>query len=62
MTIEPGPASAPSDNGKNMALVLYILSLAGFFTGGLTSLVALIIGLVKRMSTAAPSTPATSSS
>lgn len=48
MTIEPGPASAPSDNGKNMALVLYILSLAGFFTGGLTSLVALIIGLVKK--------------
>jgi uncharacterized membrane protein len=48
MTIEPGPASAPSDSGKNMALVLYILSLAGFLTGGLTSLVALIIGLVKK--------------
>lgn len=31
-----------------MALVLYVLSLAGFFTCGLTSLVALIIGLVKK--------------
>lgn len=48
MTIEPGPAPAPSDSGKNMALVLYVLSLAGFFTCGLTSLVALIIGLVKK--------------
>lgn len=48
MTIEPGPAPAPSDSGKNMALVLYILSLAGFFTGGLTSVVALIIGLMKK--------------
>ena len=48
MTIEPGPAPAPSDSGKTIVLVMYILSLAGFFTGGLTSLIALILGLVKK--------------
>lgn len=54
MTIEPGPESPPqaqpvvADSGKNLALVLYVLSLAGLVTGGLTSLAALIIGHLKR--------------
>lgn len=33
---------------RTLAIVIYALSLAGFLTGGLTSLAALIIGLVKR--------------
>lgn len=54
MTIDPAPESQPqpqpiiTDGGKTLALVIYLLSLAGLVTGGLTSLVALIIGFIKR--------------
>lgn len=47
MTDAPPPPASSSDL-RTIAIVLYCLSLAGFLTGGLTSLVALILGLVKR--------------
>ncbi len=48
MTYDPGPAPTTSDSNKTLTIILYVLSLAGFLTGGLTSLVALVIGLVKK--------------
>lgn len=49
MSQEPDPPyTVPAGNdAKTLAIVLYALSIAGFVTGGLTSLVALIIGLIK---------------
>lgn len=46
MTFEPAPA-APQDSHKTLAIVLYVLSLAGFVTG-ITAIVALVIALVKK--------------
>ena len=49
MTFEPENTRAPTsgNDAKTLTIVIYALSLAGFVTGGLTSLVAMIIGLVK---------------
>ena len=48
MTYDPGPAPVTTDSHKTLTIIIYVLSLAGFVTGGLTSIVALIIGLVKK--------------
>lgn len=48
MTYDPGPAPVSTDSHKTLTIIIYVLSLAGFVTGGLTSIVALIIGLVKK--------------
>lgn len=43
-----GSPPAPSSDLKTMAMLVYILSLAGLLTGGLTSIVALVLGLMKK--------------
>lgn len=48
MTYDPGPTPATTDSHKTLTIIIYALSLAGFVTGGLTSIVALVIGLVKK--------------
>lgn len=48
MTYDPGSAPVTTDSHKTLTLIIYVLSLAGFVTGGLTSIVALVIGLVKK--------------
>ena len=48
MTYDPGPAPVTTDNHKTLAIIIYVLSLAGFVTGGITSIIALVIGLVKK--------------
>ncbi|MGV9009353.1 DUF4870 domain-containing protein [Brevundimonas sp.] len=48
MTYDPGPAPVTTDSHKTLTIILYVLSLAGFVTGGITSIVALVIGLVKK--------------
>lgn len=48
MTYDPGPAPVTTDSHKTLAIIIYVLSLAGLVTGGITSIVALVIGLVKK--------------
>ncbi|WP_374600476.1 DUF4870 domain-containing protein [Brevundimonas sp.] len=48
MTYDPGPAPVTGDNHKTLTIIIYVLSLAGFVTGGITSIIALVIGLVKK--------------
>lgn len=48
MTYDPGPFPVSTDNHKTLAIIIYVLSLAGFVTGGITSIIALVIGLVKK--------------
>lgn len=48
MTYDPGPAPASSDSNKTLTIILYVLSLAGFVTAGVTSIIALVIALVKQ--------------
>ena len=48
MTYDPGPAPVTTDSHKTLAIIIYVLSLAGFVTGGITSIVALVIGLIKK--------------
>lgn len=48
MTYDPGPTPVTGDNHKTLTIIIYVLSLAGFVTGGITSIIALVIGLVKK--------------
>ena len=48
MTYDPGPSPVTTDSHKTLAIIIYVLSLAGFVTGGITSIVALVIGLIKK--------------
>lgn len=48
MTYDPGPTPVTTDSHKTLAIIIYVLSLAGFVTGGITSIVALVIGLIKK--------------
>lgn len=48
MTYDPGTAAVTTDSHKTLAIIIYVLSLAGFVTMGLTSIVALVIGLIKK--------------
>ena len=48
MTYDPGSAPVATDSHKTLTIIIYVLSLAGFVTGGITSIVALVIGLVKK--------------
>lgn len=48
MTYDPGPAPVTTDNHKTLAIIIYVLSAAGFVTAGVTSIIALVIALVKQ--------------
>lgn len=48
MTYDPGPTPVTGDSHKTLTIIIYVLSLAGFVTGGITSIIALVIGLVKK--------------
>ena len=48
MTYDPGHAPVASDSHKTLTIIIYVLSLAGFVTAGVTSIIALVIALVKQ--------------
>ena len=48
MTYDHGPTPVTGDSHKTLTIIIYVLSLAGFVTGGITSIIALVIGLVKK--------------
>lgn len=54
MTHDPdtGATRVVSDDSRTITIVLYVLSGLGLFTGGLTTIAALIVGLVKKGDTA----------